>query len=334
MTRKNTKCTHIILKYRYLLFFAFLIGCKGERVGNDDNIADLVYKKEILREYKPGQFVNDSFDLYCHGNNYFIVDARYGTLFIYNINFKLIKEIGKRGKGPGEYAAISGVYVTDENIFIADYALNCIDKYSREKFAFIERIRFPSELRVPLWNFYANDDNCFILNKFSAERCEVVMYDHNKKENISIHEFKTNPSKELTAYLNYKDKYVLGIMSHSNKIMVFSVGSNSMIKELEVTVPHRAFSTWESWMRDGKNPPLFIDGYIENGFLYLAYQDFANNRNSLIRLSFDNDFNIKATEHFFFKEKNGDQAFCVNNDKVISFSSVSGSIIEYKIPNK
>jgi hypothetical protein len=304
--------------------------CQRDKI---NSVNDLVFVKEITDRYDKGIYINRINDIHYHDGNYFIVDPEIGSVFVFDKNYMLIKQIGKKGRGPHEYDGIVSVYVTDEHIFISDYSLNLIDTYDRKSMDFVERIKFTSEMHVPLGDFYADDDNIFILNSLGKDYCDVVSYDSETKQSVVIHNFKLNPTREIITYVKFKNKYSIGILSSSNKVKIFSLEEKKIIDELEIPLPEKTIKEWEKWVNDNNNPPLFIDAYVSNKILYLCFQDLDLKKMGLAKVKLDNDFNIISIHYYYFNQHTGDNIFCINDKKVVSFAWVSSYLQEYKIPN-
>lgn len=64
------------------------------------------------------------------------------TLCVYNTDGTYNKKLGRRGKGPGEYGSIGGVFTKLKKIFVLDDTSKRLNEYSTKDYSFVRSILF------------------------------------------------------------------------------------------------------------------------------------------------------------------------------------------------
>lgn len=124
-----------------------------------------------------------------------------GRLFVCDINGSNLKEITRKGKGPGEYPFISSVYI-DKKIYVKiDKVLNIYDINNK----FIAQIESP---KIRSRQFVVKDNWMYNSNNWNNSK--------NSNTELSIFNLKNNETKELLPFVEMakdepdKSKYIWG----------------------------------------------------------------------------------------------------------------------------
>ena len=132
-------------------------------------------------------------------NCIYILDRLAQSIYIYNMEGKYIDKLSRRGQGPGEYANLSYMTVTDSTIIVIDHAVGKQIEYSRKTLAFLrdehifEKIWSTEVFTLPGRIYYINDWSNSTSGKYRLVSKEV-------------------DSNELEKYLPFdRDPLTLGI---------------------------------------------------------------------------------------------------------------------------
>lgn len=152
----------IIEKSKIVFFMICLIGiisCHNESVKNNsisfdaksrsfEKLFSIVDSFSIPTEYSDSIKIFEINKAYKINNDILLSDSRSGNLLIVSKKGELIKIIGKKGKGPGEFMNLSDFIVTSDRKILAINALeNTLNEYHQEKF--VKKIRLSFEHRIP-----------------------------------------------------------------------------------------------------------------------------------------------------------------------------------------
>ncbi len=64
------------------------------------------------------------------------------SLYIFHSDGAFYKNLGRNGRGPGEYLHISGLYAKDDKIYVQDGTSQWLNEYSTTDYSFVKTIRF------------------------------------------------------------------------------------------------------------------------------------------------------------------------------------------------
>lgn len=162
-----------------IIIFIFLVSCKK----NDDTYKSYKYNELIKNETI--QVISDSIDIFSMPNAFevykdslvFFTDNSSHELYKYDLFTKEYIQLGRKGKGPGEYVAAFGLFINQNNIYYSDFNEpgieyfdfngqnpqklkkdNIINKYS-EKFFFDSTNKYYYFDEVARNCYYINSEN-------------------------------------------------------------------------------------------------------------------------------------------------------------------------------
>lgn len=113
----------------YLLILIFLIIALNIKAEEFTKIFKLV--KEIKLQQSSEVFIGSIHDFILNNNLIYIVDSKAGNIKIYNLDGAIIKIVGTKGTGPGEFQIPYAIDINEKNIYITDIGnrrLNIFDK--------------------------------------------------------------------------------------------------------------------------------------------------------------------------------------------------------------
>lgn len=312
----------------FLIIIICLISCSK----SDNKMPELQFTGSI-NKYDQETYVNNILDIKCYNEDYFVIDTNIGSLFIFDKNFKLKYKIGEKGRGPEEFVGLSSVITTSKYVYLSDYVGNFVDRYDIETYEFKERIKIPKGYHLPLYNFYADDENNFIIMGMEEKAGRIVKYNVQTNVIVPFENYNTKSWSKHMYMVETDNNIMLGVSRYSKDIYVFSLEDCRFIKKLEISFPQNIIGEWNELIKDGKNPPFYTDAYWNNGYLYMSFQDFHSGKRGLVKVKLNQNLEIDLVKFYHFKSKNGDEVICVSNNKIVTYAIGPRSIQQYKFPN-
>lgn len=129
------KSISLLIGLLYLFVFA---SCNRQKGDIHISLIDIENNLNNMKEIHLSQFADNvqyvamesyvdnqliwSTNFYADFSDKYIVDSDGRTCLLYDNQGHLIRQIGKQGRGPGEYTLIINAFLTNENVYIRDYA--------------------------------------------------------------------------------------------------------------------------------------------------------------------------------------------------------------------
>jgi hypothetical protein len=282
-------------------------------------------------EYTKEIFINKIADIKYFESKYYAVDIAIGSVFVFNDSFNLIGTLGKKGKGPQELITPGIIQITEENIFIADISGNFIDCYKRNNMEFSQRIHIPTDYRLPRKEFYADDAFNFSVIQRNEAGIGIGMFNANNNSVNPFSGFSCNDNKESLSICKISEDILAVVPEFSTIIDLFSISNHNWINSINLPLPEETLQSWQLKVTNGRTP-IFTDAYPDFGYLYISFQDFANGRRGMAKVTIQ-DADIKDVAFYHFKERNGDDVICVNSSTVVTFAIGTSGIEVYRFPD-
>ncbi len=265
---------------RYCVFYIsllfFVISCKTkEDIGDYKNssltidIIDTLTTMNSLFDIEEviiDNYIGNIRDFYIDKNdNIYILDREY-ILSKYDSKGKLIGNLDKIGRGPGEYSSITSFTVDDdENIYIDDNRQHKIKLYNRN-------LMFTKDFRkvniTPVKQITIFNNSIFLYCPFSNEN-SIYQYDINTGENIA----KFGKADEL--HKKYKTVNLIGNMFFENNKLYYNLPNYYQIYEISENVTreilHESPTHFEQVNRYEKNPFKRLGTY--STLVYVFYEE-------------------------------------------------------------
>ena len=93
----------------------FLESCSS----NDKKIQKIVLQEDIkIEEFSDSTFFSDIRSISYSDSFYYLTDYSRDQFFVLNQNFKLLKTLGQKGQGPGEFLGAAHLCVVGDSVFI------------------------------------------------------------------------------------------------------------------------------------------------------------------------------------------------------------------------
>ena len=169
-------------------------------------------------------------------NKLYISDLKNATIFEFNQDGKLIRNIGRKGGGPGEFLdAPTYMFVKGDTLLVLDnYMAECTINYFNKNMKFVKAVRFKSWIRTMA---YLN--NCFyivgypnseILLKQPLFSKNDINFKNRTKINLPGEDI--NPIRNGLSISSSKTNYFILTYKHKNKIQIYKDGM--YVKEFSV----------------------------------------------------------------------------------------------------
>lgn len=118
----------------YILIFIFLTIVLNIRAEEFKKIFKLVEEIELQQNSKV--IIGSVRDFILDNNLIYIVDSKASNIKIYNLNGAIIKIIGNKGTGPGEFQFPYAIDIDEEKIYITDIVNRRLNIFDKQKLTF------------------------------------------------------------------------------------------------------------------------------------------------------------------------------------------------------
>ena len=109
------------------LFAAALMVCACAQKQDGNDIIDFVSQVRAVRLIpldETEHLLGSNAEMYPLGQDYLLVDKQNANIFRFSENGDFINSIGRKGNGPGEFAGISNVQISDGNVTVFSFPGN------------------------------------------------------------------------------------------------------------------------------------------------------------------------------------------------------------------
>ncbi len=245
-----------IIKYNILWFVSFVIftiSCADEKVKikftnnsftidstqvkiistaknfHDIFVKDKTIKLEVNEKCQIGR-ISEIIEIKSH-NRILITDTKNSEIFLFTLDGKFIKQVGRRGKGPGEFEKLESVYFYDEKIYIASlYKLLVFDIEGNY---------------MKYYDLLKNEDPIYLHKICIVDNFLFVYQRYPSSYNASIIVYSLKDEKVLSDYLP-------GLSNYGYKVSLFSMldASNFLVcssfgREIkQINTMHNSYGTF------------------------------------------------------------------------------------------
>jgi len=125
----------LLKKYIYFLFsllFFSMLSCKSEDSSLDDMEIIKLNKYKVIIFQKSNTLGIPVIIRHDQDSNFFVYDVSNNQMFEFDLNGKVVKKIGRAGRGPGEYSFINNIFFLSDRIFVIDNSQLFVHQYDRE----------------------------------------------------------------------------------------------------------------------------------------------------------------------------------------------------------
>lgn len=291
----------------------------------------------IPLENSEQSLIGEITDLILKNDTIFIIDNTAKTIFIFDLQGKLLSKICKPGRGPGEYMEITACTVTDTNIIIYDHLSDKVNRYNING-KFLGKIAFKG------WgsSLFAIGEKLFFVNDWSNsdEGCyRLFATDLSGKQPEKYLPFpqkQTNRGWVLDRYYApYKDT-VLIINSSCDtiyKVTDQNVSPGYYVDFVKKKLPEqKAIGDGREALRTGRNGD-YIQGIQtldqSENFIFIRYRDKNHSYTSIYNKKNKNII----TCHQLALTQNGKinlSKFKIDQNKILSYTSANDFKLLYE----
>ncbi len=313
----------------YSLLIGILYSCSNPNADVSDTVLQLT---KNIDKYDSTMYVSSVLDISSDEKYLYFVDNSIKSVIVLNQDFSYHTKFGKFGKGPFEYLSCINVNVSGNNLYLSDYIGNSIYVYDKNTYEIQEKIEYPERMHIPPGEFCVDDDNNLFGLTVGNDSFYIARYNKNTKQQSFLGK-KSNTSEKFQYHdiVCFNNKIIIGVPLYSNKITLFKKNDPDFYKHVEIPIAKNILVQWEKVMRENQGKtPFFLDIQADDTYIYLCYQNFADQHKMICKFSVDKDYNIILRENFHLKEKNGDNVFYIDNDRVITFAVAPMAIQVYE----
>lgn len=294
----------------FILSIYVVVACSNK---DDENF----YQSKSLNNYKILEmdsltyfntdtlFISQTSDISFWKNYILITDFNLMKLWVFNDRLKLIKVVGRKGNGPGEYREPPSILAADDSIFLVNTLSNNVDLYDRN-FNFIKNIKLPSNITfLPLKPI--NLPNYYIFFGFNPKK-----FSEELKEQPTL--FLLNKNFALIKdFFNWDEKYSnKDAFFLSNLIVLLTEGDSStfFVKQAAINKIYHFNEDLENIKSFGLKPKFFREPpslrFEDTQKSVEAAVDFTTKITLMLKMDFDleNRFllinYVNLNEKFFY----------------------------------
>lgn len=238
----------------------------------------------------------------------YVADIRLGCIKMYTHDGKFVKQIGREGRGPGEFGAISGMHVDNEDLVVMDDQLMRFTKFTVE--GEINSTHFYSDLGIIVsprgitkmdnGNYliiYATGSNRgsdvnfqrSVIHEVSPDFKEVITSFGEKELIFGNYEEYSNLSEAQPGYITQiDDKVIFAPRIYGGKLFVFEkemdTWNNSVVLENDELnmKPFEILSAGRSRNPEANYRAFLPDGVIKNYYIQSFSHEIATYKRDLL----------------------------------------------------
>jgi hypothetical protein len=305
--------------------FLLLYSCNYK----DEYSKNLEIKSEI-EKFGKNHYINEVSDIKFSDSLYYIIDSKITSLFLLNQDLNLINLIGSKGKGPGEFLSMGSVAITSDKFYISDVLQNRVMCYNKSNYELLKKINLPEYFYLCYGDFFVDKNGYIPVAFITKNLCQIGMYNFNTQD---FHPLDLRvEAKNIRLYrfiCSIENDFFVAIPRYSNEISIFRLNNFVKLNEIKIDFPKETLVAWKNIIKKGKNSPLITDGCLQEEYIYLLYQDFANSSRGLAKIKLSSDFEIIYSDFSLFPKSNGDECIDVNNEFILTFSRRKSTIQRY-----
>ena len=268
----------------FYLFSLIVCSCQTEKHNNDAikvefgnsfaNFTELIESVEYIPlETDSVHLVGYNPSLYVSGDSYYIVDKNTtNQIYRYNLSGKFSNKIGRRGRGPGEYARISGFQISGDSIILFSDPVKMLI-YSPEGTLLEEHIVPPQGLTsyyvggsyVYYFGFGGSDYRVKVYEADTTLCKEYLFDEYNRKLMGSLSTGKMSVYRDSLYITDLEEPHILCYCKGSLSKIYFDFGRYSVPdKYYTFSTPSESFD----WLQE--RDYAYIHFFMKNDFLSIV----------------------------------------------------------------
>lgn len=321
------------MKQVYFLFFFILTvltfkSCKEET----ESITEEVTLKidTIINQLSDSSFLTDIRSIYFSNSKYYMTDYTRDQIFILSKDLELIKTIGKKGRGPGEFSGASHLFADKDSIFVYNDSKITFEVYNTKKHLKTIQLPVPIRLHSSLRYFmYKNElyfSNANSIENYSISKLNCLT---NKVANFGqIKKFRTPKETRIKNHrhlIKYKD-YIIAVPNCQAVIEMYDFKGKFLNKfDISNIKPIKEMLTFINEQKSEENSyyVLFSDVYVYKNRLFLTMltNDKYNKRSEDKVLEIEINTNKIIYKRILkLSEKSWFGPICINEGYLLAFN--------------
>lgn len=320
-------------------FFSFIliitISCKRQNI----DLKEIELKNDtIISQFNDSTFFSDIRSMFFSKYLY-ISDYKRNQIIVSNRKAHIIKTLGIKGQGPGEFLGISHIYVNNDTIYAQNDGKRCIEVYDLDGYIKTISLKKGIQLKTTSRFFYLN--NTLYLSSMTKEKeNSIVAYNYVFDSIKHLGKVDRFDSEEMNYYRNERHILVLGgeniiAVSHVSPVIEKYDMNGNLIEQYNyrdvLPVKKRLKFIENQKVELNSVYELISDAYIESNKIYLILLSNNGDEVSSNRiLEIEIGDKMKATQ-LYNLGKGWFCSICVEKKHLWAFDGKSGNLILFSL---
>jgi len=161
------------MRNKLIFFISFICLClQFSCVDHNDKILEIDLEQDtIIDQLSDSSFISDVRSMYYYNQKIYLTDYKRDQILILDEKARLIKSLGMKGKGPGEFLGASQIIVCNDTILVTNDAKQCIEVFDFYKH--IKTILIPEHVIFRANHRFFIRDNCINMTSFKGNNSIV-----------------------------------------------------------------------------------------------------------------------------------------------------------------
>lgn len=322
-----------------LLILTLFVACNRETKIQKE--LKLLTQKSLLED---SSFISFPKEISIYKKMYYIPDSDNYRILVLDSNLNLVKSIGSSGKGPGEFTAVTNIFILNDSIYAYDPNKNRIIVFYIDG-SFIREIM--PEYANYLTKFCVIGDKIYTCFPYSEK--PIIVMDLNGKFIRSFGKL-SNKSGNVEKFTNNRwdvltnGKNIITINLNDPMIDIYNL-NGTLLKRIDLT-DNKAFLSEYEYKENffKKNPEkkrnttirILKDTYLDGDNIFLLYHEKINGETFAKKFLIYNYKNNTISESINFVSEEGKEldyisSFGVKNDTILVFDMTTEKLVKYKI---
>ncbi|MFA3782610.1 BF3164 family lipoprotein [Melioribacteraceae bacterium 4301-Me] len=297
-----------------------------------------IVKKTILED---SSYISFAYNIIFYKNKYYVSDLDNYRVLILDTNLTYVNSIGKYGKGPGEFTAVTEIYIDNDTLYAFDPNKNKFNVFSIDG-NFIKEL----EVQYPVYRkFFVSKGQIVFCHPYSEE--PIVMVNKNG-ELISSFGHLTNKYSDEQKYSTnqwdvlYDEKNIV-LVNITDPVIDIYTNDLSFVKRIDLSDKGFFASMYEfKNEKIRKNASMkrntfsiIKDSYLSNNKVYMVYFDRTKDKTYANKLLiYDYKSNNLSLPVILMSSTNESMKFItaisVHNGNVVVYDRDTGVLAKYK----
>lgn len=307
----------------FFFIIILLIACRKEYRVTEESLSVV----KCVEHFSDTLFFSKVAKMQTYNDKIYCMDSYQEQIFVLDKNLQLKQVIGKKGEGPDEFKNLSGIFVSQEGIYILDSGNVCLFLYKNtDSLIRVHNFTIDEYFIMPEFRFLLEKDTSFIIAASDTKKA-FANFDlkHNVNsfwgERFSFNSDTHNRIRNGRNLLKTKDLFV-SVSDNMPVVEIYDICTKRKIKDFDFS--EISYVSKQLEYAEVKNHSYYVliqDAYIDEDKLYMLISEKMND-----------SFYTNLVLVFALKEKceltrilrfpgNIYSTLCVNNDTIYAYNS-------------